>query len=129
MKTILTIILAAVMLLSMLGGCAKDMSGETRPSPTAAVTTRPTATHKPTPTPKATPKSTDSTADGVIDEGKDAVDGVVGAGEDAVNDIMDAGEDMLDDVTGKGQDNGSARDNNAQTSTNPAATPKATSKR
>ena len=125
MKTILTIILAAIMLLSMLGGCARDMSGETRPSPTAVATTRPTATHKPTPT----PKSTDSTADGVIDEGKDAVDGVVGAGEDAVNDIMDAGEDMLNDVTGNGQDNGSARDNNAQTSTNPAATPKATSKR
>lgn len=104
MKTILTIILAAVLLLSMLGGCAKDMSGETRPSPAATSTARPTASAKPTPAAKATsaptPAATDSTVDGIIDEGKDAVDGVVGAGEDAVNDIVDAGEDIVDDLTG-----------------------------
>ncbi len=127
MKSILTIILAAIMLLSMLGGCAKDMSGETRPSPTAAATTRPTATGKPTPTAKATPASTDSSADGIIDEGRDAVDGVVGAGEDAVDDIMDAGEDMLDDVTGRNQTNTSGNGtNNGDGGSRPAATPRST---
>ena len=113
MKTILTIILAALMLLSMLGGCTKDMSGETRPTATPAATARPTATPRPTTGPKSTPAATDSTVDGIIDEGKDAVDGVVGAGEDAVNDIVDAGEDIVDDVTGNDQ---------------PSATPKATAK-
>lgn len=115
MKNIFMIILAAIMLLSMLGGCAKDMSGEARPTPAATATAKPSA--KPTASAAPSPESTDSTADGVIDEGRDAVDGVVGAGEDAVNDIVDAGEDMVDDVTG-----------NDQSTAKPAATPKSTPK-
>lgn len=100
MKTILSTLLAAIMLISLLGGCARDMSGETRNTPAATATTDPKASAKPTEKPTASPASTDSTADGVIDEGKDAVDGVVGAGEDMVNDVVGAGEDMVNDVTG-----------------------------
>lgn len=106
MKTILSVLLAAVMLLSVLSGCARDMSGETRQTPgtsTMAPTNSPASTSQAKSTPKATASTGvkgDGTADGVIDEGEDAVDGVVGAGEDAVDDIVDAGEDIVDDVTG-----------------------------
>ncbi len=96
MKTILSTLLAALTLISVLSGCARDMSGETRNTPAATATTDVKATNKPS----ASPKATDSAADGVIDEGKDAVDGVVGAGEDAVNDVVGAGEDVVNDVTG-----------------------------
>ncbi len=95
MKTILSTLLAALTLISVLSGCARDMSGETRNTPAATATTEAKATDKPS----ASPKATDSSADGVIDEGKDAVDGVVGAGEDMVDDVVDAGEDAVDDVT------------------------------
>ena len=129
MKRIFTIILAAMMLLSVLGGCAKDMSGENRSTPPAEATStaRPTATARPRASASPTPAATDSTADGIIDEGKDAVDGVVGAGEDAVNDIVDAGEDMVDDVTGRNQNgsSGNGTDNGAGGS-RPTATPKTT---
>ena len=110
MKTILTTLLAAMLLISMLGGCARDMSGESRVTPTPAATA--TATARPSPSPAPTPKATDSTADGLIDEGKDAVDGVVGAGEEAVNDIVDAGEDAVDELTG------------AKSTARPSASPK-----
>ena len=96
MKHIFATLLAAALLISMLGGCAQNMSGETRTTaaPGATATARPTAGAAPSATP------TDSTADGIIDAGRDAVDGVVGAGEDAVDDIVDAGEDIIDEVTG-----------------------------
>ena len=121
MKSIFTTILAAALLLSMLGGCAKDMSGETRNTPPAAATAAATATPRPTTGTSARPKATDSTADGIIDAGKDAVDGVVGAGEDAVNDIVDAGEDAVDEVTGRDRTKTSG-------SSRPTATPKAAAK-
>ena len=123
MKSILSVPFAAVLLIGMLGGCARDMSGESRATPTPVATSTPMATSTPTatattkPTDGAAPSSpgADSTADGVIDEGRDAVDGVVGAGEDAVNDVVDAAEDAVDDMTG----NSTAK---------PETTPKATEK-
>ncbi len=128
MKTILSTLLAVMMLIGMLGGCARDMSGETRTPPAATATTGAEATEKPS----ASPAATDSTADGVIDEGRDAVDGVVGAGEDAVNDVVDGAEDMVNDVTGNdagnatdaGSDGGAAqsgRDNTVSPSPSPSA--------
>ena len=111
MKSILSVLLAAVLLLGALSGCARDMSGESRTTPTPAATS--TAAAKNTASSAA---PTDSTADGVIDEGKDAVDGVVGAGEDAVNDVVDGAEDMVDDITG------------ADSTDKPEATPRATAK-
>ena len=112
MKSIFSVLLAVMLLVSALAGCAKDMSGENRTSPAPAATSSPAATA--TARPSASPEPTDSAADGVIDEGKDAVDGVVGAGEDAVNDVVDAAEDAVDDITGS--------------TDKPAATPKATAK-
>ena len=123
MKSILSILLAAFMLIGVMSGCAKDMSGETRTTPTpGAATANPTATTRPTAgaTQSAAP---DSTADGIIDAGKDAVDGVVGAGEDVVNDVVGAGEDIIDDVTGN---NHGAGQNGAQSTAKPESTPKST---
>ena len=102
MKTIFSTLLAAVLLLSALAGCGKsNMSGENRntpaPSPAAGTTNngsdRVTTTARP-----------DGTADGVIDEGEDAVNGVVGAGENAVNDVVGAGEDVVNGVVDAGED-------------------------
>ena len=112
MKSILSVLLAVMLLMSALAGCAKDMSGENRNSPTPAATSTPAATA--TAAPSATPEPTDSADDGMIDEGEDAVDGVVGAGGDAVDDMVDAAEDAVDDVTGN--------------TDRPAATPKTTAK-
>lgn len=118
MKSILSVLLAAVLLLGALSGCARDMSGESRTTPTPAATSTAAAknTAKPTDGAVSSAAPTDSTADGVIDEGKDAVDGVVGAGEDAVNDVVDGAEDMVDDITG------------ADSTDKPEATPRATAK-
>lgn len=121
MKSILSILLAGLLLIGVLGGCAKDMSGENRatPAPAATATAAPETTDAAEPTDGAvnSPAATDSTADGIIDAGRDAVDGVVGAGEDAVKDIVDAGEKMVDDVTG------------ADSTAKPASTPSATAGR
>ena len=143
MKSILSILLAALMLFSVMSGCARDMTGETRATPVPGnATERPRATAKPAasakPTDSAVPSArpTDSTADGVIDEGKDAVDGIVGAGEDAVNDVVGAGEDVVNDVVGAGEDiiddvtgndRGDGR-NDTQSAAGPEATPNATAK-
>ena len=103
MKTIFSTLLAAALMLSMLAGCGKaNMSGENRNSPApspAAGTTRPDTDRV-----KTTARPTDSTADGIIDDGKDAVNGVVGAGEDAVNGVVGAGEDLVNGVVGAGED-------------------------
>lgn len=114
MKQMISVLLAALLILGTLCGCARDMSGESRTTaaPAATSTAGAAATVRPSAGASSSPAPTDSTADGVIDAGKDAVDGVVGAGKEAVDDIVDAGEDLIDDVTGN----------------KPTATPKATKK-
>ena len=109
MKTIISTLLAAVLLLSALAGCARDMSGETRTTPSAAPTTAPTATP--------------AAEDGVIDKGEDAVDGVVGAGEDAVDDILEGGEDIVDDTVRTGENVIDDVTGGASGTARPAATP------
>lgn len=115
MKSIFTTLLAAVMLLSVMGGCARDMSGETRAKATPSA-----ATAKPVPS----AEPTDSTADGIVDAGKDAVDGVVGAGKDAVDDVVGAGKKIVDDVTGAKKSDGAT----AKSTERPQSSPKATAK-
>ena len=44
MKSILSTLLAAALLIAMLGGCARDMSGENRATPSPAVTATPAPT-------------------------------------------------------------------------------------
>lgn len=128
MKTIFSTLLAAVLLLSALTGCgSKNMSGENR------ATAKPNATASAA-TPAAggmTEDRQDSTADGVIDEGKDAVDGIVGAGENAVDDVVGAGERVVDDVVGAGEDiiddvTGNADHNGNGSSARPESTPAST---
>ena len=117
MKNIFTALLAAILLVAVLSGCARDMSGENRTTPAPVNTAAPTASARPTDGAVHSAAPTDSTADGVIDAGKDAVDGVVGAGEDAVNDVVDAAEDAVDELTG------------ADSTAKPIATPKSTATR
>ncbi len=96
MKTILSVLLAAAMLLTALAGCGRDTTGEARPAPGAA---------SPSAAPTAGMDNTgDSAKDGIIDEGRDAVDGVVGAGEDAVDDLLEGGEELVDDAAGAVKD-------------------------
>lgn len=120
MKTILSTLLAALVLLTALVGCGRDATGETRVTPSMEPSAAPSPDISAAP-PTMTPA--DSTADGVIDEGKDAVDGVIGAGEDAVDDLLRGGEDVIDDAADAVEDMAGGHDGDAP-KTSPAASPK-----
>ena len=133
MKTIFSTLLAAVFLLSALTGCnGKNMTGENRTTPTPNATASAAVPTKGID--DMDDDRHDGTADGVIEEGRDAVDGVVGAGENALDDVVDAGEHVVDDVVGAGEDivddvigdRDSETDANKTNSIRPEPTPYAT---
>lgn len=138
MKSIISIALAAVMLLSVLTGCGRKNKTEnnaiTNNTP-AVATTAPAATNKPDndgngDVPGTAGNATDRVengADNVVGGVENGVNDVVGGVENGVNDVVDGMEGGMDDLLGDDglvngdMDDGRVEDDAARVTATPQA--------
>ena len=112
MKSILSICVTAVMLLSVLTGCGNKKNGDA-----ARVTPSPAVTATARPEDSARPGDMEDDVKGALDDAGEAVGDVVGGAGEAVDDAVtgagDAVKDMVDGVADAANSDTAAKDRNS----------------
>ena len=104
MRSIMSIALAAVMMLAVLTGCGRNKNNNSTAMP--AVTNTPvTATERPAAiTPNAAGNNGNNAVNDMVNGAEDAVNGVINGAEDAVNGVVGGIENAVEDTDGRADD-------------------------
>ena len=98
MRSIMTITLTAVMLLTVLTGCGRNKNNNSSEPVATTVPNQTTTTERPDES--TAPNTIPEAAGNATDRVENGVNDVVGGAENAVNDVVGGAENMVDDILG-----------------------------